>query len=255
MPGLLLVAVFALVAIIYASVGFGGGSSYNALLVISGTEYQLIPAISLSCNIIVVSGGVYHFYRAGQLNLKELLPFVVLAIPLAWLGGNLTISESTFIGLLGLVLLLSGAHLLWSSFRAHQTSGDRKQIQSIAAYPIGGAIGFVSGMVGIGGGIFLAPILYLVRWAPPRRIAALSSGFILLSSLAGLSGQLMKHGGSSIVTSWLASWPLFLAVLAGGQLGSRMGTKILPPEWIKRLTAVLIIYVAFRLLMNWIQII
>lgn len=254
MPVVLLAALFFLVAVLYASVGFGGGSTYNALLVLSGTEFYAIPAISLSCNILVVSGGLYHYHRAGLLKLNSLMPFIILSVPMAWLGGHMQVTESTFVGLLGLVLLVIGVQLIRTSL--YQST--HRQIHHINPWllgiPAGGIIGLLSGIVGIGGGIFLAPMLYLTAWSEPRKISAMASGFILVNSIAGLSGQLMKRGDWSPGGEWLAAWPLFLAVLAGGQIGSRISVRFLPEQWLKRLTGMLVIYVAGSLLLRWMEI-
>ena len=112
MPLLILAALFVLVAAAYSSVGFGGGSTYNALLILSGTDFRLIPSIALTCNILVVSGGVYHYSRAGVLSVGKLMPFIALSIPMAWLGGRLLVSEQVFIGLLGFSLLVAAAQML-----------------------------------------------------------------------------------------------------------------------------------------------
>jgi uncharacterized membrane protein YfcA len=251
MPVLILAAVFFVVALLYASVGFGGGSSYNALLVLTGEDFQVIPVISLSCNIIVVSGGAFHFYKAGLLSSWKLLPFVILSIPMAWLGGHLQLNESTFIGLLGVVLLLAGGQMIWTSLRSRQLTRHWPMNLWLLGLPAGAGIGFISGIVGIGGGIFLAPLLHLCTSLEARRIAAMASGFILLNSLSGLVGQLTKQGEGSVFGQWTESWPLFLAVFLGGQLGSRLGVNVLPEIWIKRLTGLLISFVAVRLLLKW----
>jgi len=247
----ILAVLFLLVAVAYSAVGFGGGSSYNALLVLSGADYRAIPAIALTCNILVVSGGVYHFYKAGYLEPGRLLPFAVFSVPLAWFGGSLAVLESTFVGLLGLVLLLTGIQLLWQPGRALAARFTPGRNSWVLGLTMGGGIGFLSGIIGIGGGIFLAPVLYLIGWGQARNIAAMASGFILVNSIAGLGGQLMKHGPYSPAGDWLAAWPLFLAVIAGGQVGSRLASKTLPETWIQRLTAALILYVAVRLIIRW----
>jgi uncharacterized membrane protein YfcA len=244
MPLFALVTIFLLIALVYSSVGFGGGSSYNAILVLSGTSYLAIPAISLTCNIAVVCGGVFHFYRAGHLDAKALLPFVVLSVPLAWLGGRVPIEESTFIGLLGMALLLSGLQMLRSS--SHRSA-------KLAQWPLHPwkVLMPVSGLIGL---LFLAPLLHLSSWGEPRRIAAIASGFILFNSIAGLSGQLMKQGDNAPLPEWISAWPLFIAVIIGGQIGSRLGARVVPEIWIKRLTAALVLYVAIRLIVEWVMI-
>ncbi len=242
---------FLLVAAVYAAAGFGGGSTYNALLVLAGVDYRSIPIIALTCNIIVVTGGIYHYSRGGHFSWRDLAPFAILSIPMAWLGGRIPVSEPVFVGLLGLTLLLTAAFLLTKRLRQPGALSVVPRRNWQWGIPAGAGIGLVSGMVGVGGGIFLAPLLYLMRQGSPRRIAALASGFILLNSLAGLAGQLMKHGGSGSITLWSENWLLFIAVLVGGQLGSRVGAMHLPEAWVRSLTGVLVLYVSLRLLLRW----
>lgn len=240
---------FFITALLYAAVGFGGGSTYNALLVLYGVDYRLLPTIALACNIIVVSGGVWRFSQAGETQLERFWPFLATSIPAAWLGGRLPISETVFVGLLGFALLASGLRLLLVRQSDVVVNADARPI----ALPLvlGAGIGLLSGLVGIGGGIFLAPILYLMAWGTARQIAAACSLFILLNSIAGLAGHLMKLGEAALAPELTAYWPLLLAVFVGGQIGSWLGAGQLKADWMKRLTAVLILYVAARLLWRW----
>lgn len=248
---LILTALFLLAAVAYSSVGFGGGSSYNALLILSGMDYRLVPAIALSCNILVVTGGVYHYARAGVLSIKMLLPFIVLSLPMAWLGGSLPVSEQIFMALLGFSLLIAAVQML---SKPHVSTPAKHYTNTrfwLLATPLGGLIGLLAGITGIGGGIFLAPLIYLFHLAPARTVAGITSGFILVNSIAGLAGQLMKVGEFSPMQGWMGAWPLLIAVLVGGQIGSRLGAYHLPETWIKRLTALLMLYVATRLIWRW----
>ncbi|MEE8495029.1 MAG: sulfite exporter TauE/SafE family protein [Xanthomonadales bacterium] len=252
----LLTLAFFITALAYSMVGFGGGSTYNALLVLADVDYRLIPSIALICNILVVSGGVYWFWREGHFNIREILPFIALSVPMAWLGGRLPISQQSFLGLLGFTLLLTGVQMLVGPSRADSDHRHRLVNSWLVGLPSGAAIGLLSGIVGIGGGIFLSPLLHLTRWAGAYKIAAASSAFILLNSIAGLSGQLMKQAASEPSRQWageqlINAWPLFLVVVAGGQIGSRLGSKHLPERWVKALTAALVLYVAARLLLKW----
>jgi uncharacterized membrane protein YfcA len=253
MPLLILAGLFFLSALAYASVGFGGGSTYNALLILSGMDYRLIPAIALSCNILVVSGGVYHYSRAGGLSIGKLLPFIVLSLPMAWLGGSLPVSEQVFIGLLGFSLLFAAAQMLLKPGNSAIVDSRLTVRYWLIAAPVGGAIGLLAGITGIGGGIFLAPVIYFLQLVPARTVAGITSGFILVNSVAGLAGQMMKVGDYSPLQGWLQAWPLFLAVLIGGQIGSRLGAYHLPETWVKRMTAVLMSYVALRLIWRWVN--
>ena len=249
----LLVALFAVTALLYASVGFGGGSTYNALLVIHGADYRILPAIALICNIIVVTGGVWRFSAAGLLRVRRIAPFIVSSVPLAWLGGRLPVSEAVFIGLLGGSLLVAGVQLLRGPQATTEENVATRQGAgaTLVALLAGGALGFLAGVVGIGGGIFLAPLLYFMRWGTAREIAAACSFFIFVNSLSGLAGQLAQLDEARLAPSLAAYWPLFPAVLIGGQIGSRLGALNIPETIIKRLTAALMIYVALRLLWRW----
>ncbi len=242
---------FFVTALLYAAVGFGGGSTYNALLVLTETDYRILPAIALICNIIVVSGGAWRSSQAGHLNWRALLPWLVTSVPAAWIGGRLAISETVFVGALGFSLVVAGAHLLFERQQQH-TPVTVSPTPPIVAGLIGGGIGFLAGLVGIGGGIFLAPVFYLLRWGHPRDIAGACSLFILVNSISGLSGQLTKLGDLNVIGEVSNYWLVFPAVLIGGQIGSRISTTALSPKMIKRLTALLILYVSTRLIFRWI---
>ena len=242
---------FFLTALAYAAVGFGGGSTYNALLVLADVDYRLLPAIALFCNLIVVTGGVWRFSQSGVLSVRRLSPFLVASIPAAWVGGRLPISEPLFVGILGIALALSGLRMLTMKSANDldtPTSPDTKWLLSLT---IGSIIGLVAGLVGIGGGIFLAPILYLMRWGSAQQIAAACSLFIFANSLSGLSAQLIKLGDMDLLTRATEFWPLPIVVLIGGQIGSWLGAGKLKSNWMQMSTAVLILYVAARLLWKW----
>lgn len=239
---------FLVTALLYSAVGFGGGSTYNALLVLAETDYRLLPSIALICNLIVVTGGVIQYKRSGDLSLRFALPFVILSIPMAWLGGRAPIEEDAFIMLLGFSLLAAGIAMWFQPPKTGATQSRAPLLSWLVGLPLGGAVGLLSGMVGVGGGIFLAPCLHLLRLGEAKRIAATSSFFIMVNSTAGLVGQTMKQGTVAHLEALTDYWPLGLAVLVGGQIGSRLSTEALSGKVVKRMTAVLILYVAGRLL-------
>lgn len=238
---------FFITAILYAAVGFGGGSTYNALLVLAETDYRVLPALALICNLIVVSGGAYRFTRTGHVNLKRIAPWIMTSVPAAWLGGMLDISEALFVGILGFSLLAAGTRMLWPDNNVRLPIINKHHFLPPI---IGAGLGLLSGLIGIGGGIFLAPVLYLLRWDDAKKIAATCSIFILVNSLAGLAGHMMKLDNKEL-GSITAYWFLFLAVLVGGQIGSYIGVERLNPNILRFLTAVLILYVSMRLLWRW----
>ncbi len=238
-----LTALFFLVALIYASVGFGGGSTYTALLGLWGVDYKLIPVISLLCNIIVVTGGTIRFAWAGLIDWRRVLPLLLVSAPLAFLGGLVPLKQWLFLLILGGALLLSCVALL-----VQPDSWRPRKLPPALLMLISAAIGLMAGLSGIGGGIFMAPVLHLIRWAEARRIAAFASLYILINSIAGVAGQLVKNGPDvfgGVLTSY---WPLMIAVLVGGQIGSVMGLRLFSPRILRTVTALLVGYVAVRLL-------
>ena len=238
---LILVFSFFIIAIIYSSVGFGGGSSYLALLAVMGLHIEIIRPAALLCNIIVVSGGTYIFWKSGALDLKRSWPFLITSIPMAFAGGLWQIENAAhFFVLLGLCLIIASM-LLW--VKPVPLEGYHFKSPLLNAL-LGGVIGFLSGLVGIGGGIFLSPVLHLVNWGEPRKIAALASLFILVNSLSGLGGQLTQAGN----IDWKFIAPLLAAVFIGGQVGSRLGARKFDPVVIKRITSMVILVAAIKIL-------
>ncbi len=245
---------FFITAFLYACVGFGGGSTYNALLVLGDADYKILPLVSLICNLIVVSGGVWRFSKNRHIRIKKILPWVFLSVPAAWVGGRINIPEFIFVGILGCSLFISSLQMLWPAKPKHLLDMEQKNISSSIDFlppVIGGGLGFLAGLTGIGGGIFLAPILHILNWDNSKNIAGTCSLFILVNSLAGLLGQIMKLNESDLLLSLSSYWLLFPSVLLGGQIGSLMGAERLNTEMIKKLTALLILYVALRLLFRF----
>lgn len=231
-------------ALLYAIVGFGGGSTYTALLWLAGTDYRAIPILSLACNILVVGVGSWRFARAGHLDWRRVWPLFVTSVPAAWLGGRLVVEKELLVGLLAGSLLVAGLAMLWQPYwkREIEPVPGPHWIEPV----VGGGLGFLAGMVGIGGGIFLAPLLYLLRWDSPKRIAATCATFILVNSIAGLAGQASK-GLAATAAVFGEHILLFPAVVAGGLLGAGLGARRIDPKWVRIVTAVLILYVGGRL--------
>ena len=240
----LLALLFLVTAILYSSVGFGGGSTYLALLLIWGIPYFVFPVIALSCNIIVVSGNCFNYIRTGNFNFKLLFPYLAGSIPLAYIGGSLIIEKQLFEILLFLVLLLAGFLLLFN-FKSYDDKDESyKKIPIFISILIGGLLGFISGIVGIGGGIFLSPILFLIRAGKPKYIVTAASLFILINSISGLIGQLTKN---DILTEIQNYWYLLIAVLIGGQTGNFLNLKMFPTRILALVTALLVLFVAIRM--------
>lgn len=239
------VILFFLVAILYSSVGFGGGSSYLAILAFTSLGFIQFRAIALLCNIVVVSGGVYIFYKKGFYKWKKVLPLVLMSVPFAFLGGYLRISQQLFFILLGATLVIAATFMWISKYTLSLAREDNKSGSSLRDGAFGGIVGFISGMVGIGGGIFLAPLLHLSNWDTSKRIAATASFFILVNSMAGLLGQIQNP---DFYFERDITFILMISVFLGGQIGSRLGAGRISPIIIKKLTAVLIAFVGFKIL-------
>ena len=241
---IILSILFFVTAILYASVGFGGGSTYLALLLLWGVPYFIFPVVALTCNIIVVSGNCFNYIRAGNLNLKLLIPYLIGSIPLAFIGGSLPIEKEFFEILLFVVLTIAGILLLFKSNSYDDKIEIFRKIPILVSILIGGILGFVSGVAGVGGGIFLSPILFLLKAGKPKHIVTTASLFILINSLSGIFGQLTK---STVLNEIQNYWFLFLAVLIGGQIGNFLNLKIFPTRILALVTAALVLFVAIRM--------
>ena len=241
---LLLAILFFITAILYSSVGFGGGSTYLALLLIWQVPYFIFPVVALSCNIIVVSGNCYNYIRAGNLNFKLLFPYLIGSIPMAYIGGSSPIEKQLFEILLFLVLVTAGTMLLFNFKSYDDREESYRDIPIFISILIGGLLGFISGIVGIGGGIFLSPILFLIRAERPKYIVTTASLFILINSIFGIIGQLTKH---VVLEEVLNYWYLLIAVLIGGHIGNFLNLKIFPTRVLALITAFLILFVAIRM--------
>ena len=244
----LLAILFLFAAILYSSVGFGGGSTYLALLLIWGVPYFIFPVIALSCNIIVVSGNCFNYIRAGNLNFKLLAPYLIGSIPLAYIGGSLPVEKKVFEVLLFLILAIAGISLLFNFKSYDDNKFSYKKIPFVISILIGGILGFFSGVVGIGGGIFLSPVLFLIKAARPKYIVTAASLFILINSIFGIIGQLTKNIVFLEVQNY---WYLFVAVLIGGQFGNYLNLKIFPTRYLALVTACLVLFVAFRMVFRF----
>ena len=235
---------FFITAIFYSSVGFGGGSTYLALMLIWDIPYYIFPILALICNIIVVSGNSLNYVRSGNLNLKLLTPYLIGSIPFAFFGASISISKELFEILLFVILIIAGIFLLIESKSFNDDQIKINSIPKIISLLIGSIIGFASGIIGIGGGIFLSPILFLMKAGYPKQIATTASLFILINSIFGVAGQLTKD---IVFDEFLNFWPLFIAVLIGGQIGNFLNIKFLSGKTLAIITSLLVIFVAIRM--------
>ena len=235
---------FLITSILYSSVGFGGGSTYLALMLIWEIPFYIIPILALCCNIIVVSGNSINYVRSGNLNLNLLVPYVVGSIPFAFFGASLSISKDLFEIILFIILFIAGILLLIKNKSYDNDQIKINSIPKVVSIFIGSVIGFVSGIVGIGGGIFLSPILFLMKAGYPKHIVTAASLFILINSIFGVAGQLTKN---IVFEEFLNYWPLFACVLVGGQIGNLLNIKFLSNKTLTIITSMLVIFVSIRM--------
>ncbi len=241
---IILSILFFVTAILYSSVGFGGGSTYLALLLIWEVPYYIFPVIALICNIIVVSGNSFNYIRAKNHNFSLLVPFLIGSIPMAFIGGTLIIKKEFFEIILFIVISVAGILLLVNNKSYEDKNITIKRLSFMVSLVIGSILGFVSGIVGIGGGIFLSPILLLLKADKPKVISTTASLFILVNSISGITGQLTK---TNIINEIIIYSPLFISVLVGGLIGNYLNLKVFNSRVLAIITSVLVIFVAIRM--------
>ena len=234
-PVEILPVLFFFVAFLYASVGLGGGSSYTALMAIFGLSHRTIPTTSLTLNLLVTLLGTVNFWRGGHLSARLVLPFLLASVPMAYLGGALELPRELFLWLLLVSLVLVAARIyLWKGQTLRIVfSGRRRWAISLV---LGGGLGFIAGTVGIGGGIYLVPIIISLGLASEQQAAAAGAIFIWMNSLAGVISRSQR--GTFELDTIL---PLAVAVVIGGYLGSRLGSLRLSPVAIRKTLGVIIL--------------
>lgn len=244
MSGWLVVAIF-VIALVYASVGHAGATGYIAVLTLAGLAPDVIRPTALVLNVCVATIATVQFARAGHLRRDLVVPLAAAGVPAAFLGGTLGLTPALFEGLVGIVLAASaarlGSHAAWPRRRDAVTDGRRPGAAALAA--LGGAIGLLSGLTGVGGGVFLSPALLALRVAHVREVAAVSAAFILVNSLAGLAGGMVA--GRAVPPVGLVA---AVAAVVGGTVGSQFGAFRLPVRALEGLMAVVLAVAAIKLL-------
>ncbi len=239
-----LAPLYLLAAFLYSTVGHGGASAYLALAALVGLSREAMVPIALALNVLVTSLGLWHYGRAGYFSARLLLPFVVTSVPLAFVGGSLEIPPRLFALLLGITLLLAALRLLgWG--RAVAAPEAKPRLLWPLGLGLGALLGFLAGLIGVGGGIFLSPLLLFLGWADAKRTAAVSAAFIGLNSLSGLVAHALR--GSP---DWGLLLPLLAAVAVGGGMGSRLGARRFSPVVIQRLLGAVLAVAATKLLLQ-----
>jgi uncharacterized protein len=241
-----LIIFFLIISSFHSSVGFGGGSSFLAILSFYALPFQEVKFVALLCNLLVVTGGTLNNIANNQIDWKKIAPLVIVSAPAAFLGARVPLHEELFRIILGATLLIAAGGL-WFRARKHSSRYDFESIKpnAVRDAALGGSIGFLAGMVGLGGGIFLSPILNIMKWDTPKKVAATSGFFILINSVSGIAGQLT---GPRANINYVFTGILLGTVIVGGQIGSYVGINKLSHTAIKRVTAMLVLLAGLELL-------
>jgi len=229
-------------ATLYSCVGHAGASAYLAVMALAGLEPRVMKPAALSLNVLVAVIATVRFYRAGCFSWKLFWPFAVASVPAALVGGMLALPTTLYRQVVGVVLLYAAYRLFWN--RASGATVAIRPPPLPVALILGTFIGFLSGITGVGGGIFLSPVLLLAGWADPRHTAGVSAMFILVNSFAGLSGNLALVPHLPVA---IAPWAV--AAVAGGVLGSSIGSRRLASQNLRRVLAVVLVVASVKLIL------
>lgn len=236
----LLGAIF-VAAVLYSSVGHGGASGYLAAMALFGLSPETMKPAALTMNIFVAGIVLIRLYRAGHFDARLFVPIAIASVPMAFLGGAYTIDAPTYKYLVGAALLAAACWLLLKPEDTPARAAPRLAI----AMPVGAAIGFLAGLTGVGGGIFLSPILLVLHWTDMRTNAAIAAAFILANSIAGLAGYL------TVTAAWPSGVPALVAVaLVGGLVGSELATRRLAPARLRTLLGVVLVVAGIKMLLT-----
>jgi uncharacterized membrane protein YfcA len=237
---LLAILIFA-IALLYSTVGHAGASGYIAAMALFGMAPVVMKPTALTLNIIVALIGTVRFSRAGFFSWRTFWPFALSSIPMAYVGGSLTLPVPIYKSVVGVVLLYSAARLFWTA-----NAADSKKTTLVPiwiALIVGAAIGLLSGLTGVGGGIFLSPVLLLMGWARTKETSGVAVTFILVNSIAGLLGN---YSSITYLSSDLIYWAP--AALIGGWIGTELGTRLLPISGIRKFLSVVLLLAGLKLL-------
>jgi uncharacterized protein len=238
---ILIAALIFVVALLYSTVGHAGASGYLAAMALFGTAPVVMKPTALTLNILVALIGTVRFYRAGFFSWRTFWPFVVTSIPAAFIGGALTLPIPVYKSIVGIVLFYSAVRLFFSA--GGVVDEGIKVVPIWIALVIGAAIGMLSGLTGVGGGIFLSPLLLLMHWSTTKETSGVSAAFILVNSVAGLLGNI---SAVSFIADGITYWAP--AALIGGWIGTELGTRVLPIAGIRRWLSVVLLIAGVKLL-------
>lgn len=235
---------FFVVALLYALVGHAGATGYLAVMVLLGTPVVLMKPTALVCNILVASIACYHYFKQGAVSFRLLLPLAVVSIPCAYVGGLIQVPPQYYKPMVG-VFLLFAAYRAGFKGRGLVEQDSVQPVSWLVLGLTGALLGFLSGLTGVGGGVFLSPLMLLFRWAPVRTISGIAAGFIWVNSMAGLLGWLSVGGPTVKGLEGLA-----LAVMVGGYLGAEWGSHRIATDTIRKLLALTLLIAGTKLVLS-----
>ncbi len=238
-----ILVLIALVAFLYASVGHGGASGYLALMALMGISPVLMQPSALLLNIVVSAISFTMYYRSGHFQWKKLLPFIILSIPMAFIGPQIKIEPHTYKIILGICLLMATLRLL--GVFGNTKVSDLKEIRFIPALIIGGIIGLISGMIVIGGGIILSPVILLLHWANLKQTAAISAAFIFVNSVSGMAGHTISR---QTITPDIFIWAT--AAVIGGVAGAYLGSGRFNFKVLRYILSGVLIFASYHLILK-----
>ena len=230
-------------ALLYSSVGHAGASGYLAAMALFGLAPEVMKPTALVLNLVVASVGTIRFASAGHFDWKLFWPFAAVSVPMAFLGGKMSLPGETYKIILGCVLLFAAWRLILKP--TAQATGEFEPLNVPQAVCFGAGIGFLSGLTGVGGGIFLGPLLLFLGWADVKKAAAVSVAFILVNSAAGLLGHLSSVRNVPHEIVWWAP-----AALLGGIIGAELGSRRLEPVTMRRLLSVVLVVAGVKMLLT-----
>ncbi len=238
---ILIILAIVVVAVLYSSVGHGGASGYLAVMAFLSVAPATTRPTALILNIFVASIGTFQFYRAKYFEWKVFLPFAIASVPFAFIGGTITLPHEVYRIILGVVLLLAAARLAWNFSSEKEIAAPKIWLAVI----IGAIIGLLSGLIGVGGGIFLTPILLLMNWAETRTAAGVSAAFILVNSVSGLAGN---YAQVALLPANVVFW--IAAAVAGGIVGSTLGSRRFNSLTMRRVLALVLVIAGVKLILT-----
>lgn len=242
---LILTALIFIAATLYSSVGHAGASGYLAAMAFFGLAPETMRPTALALNVLVATLATYRYTRAGQNDIKLLIPFVVASIPAAFVGGMIHVPAAFYKPLVGIVLLLSAFQLARTAKKSTQQDRQSRKPRLTASLATGTGLGLLAGLSGTGGGIFLSPLLLFMGWAPTRQVSGIAASFILVNSISGLLGNLSSV---QALPSALPFWAI--AALGGGLIGTHLGTRTLTIPGIRTMLAVVLVVAGGKMIFS-----